>query len=76
MFFWALAIIILSIAMILSSALNLEAFYHVTIAGAILMVSLLMMYKYIITKPTDRQKILEKQLDEISEENNLLRKKT
>ncbi len=75
MLFWGISIIILTIAMIIASVTGLEAYYHFSIAGAILIISLLTMHHYIMKKPSNRQRLLEKQLEELAEENRRLRAK-
>ncbi len=72
MLFWAIAIAVLSIAMVITSVVGFEPIYQVSIAWGILLVSLYMMYRYIHVKRSDREEILEKQLDDIAEENKRL----
>ncbi|HHS50889.1 MAG TPA: hypothetical protein ENN07_07230 [candidate division Zixibacteria bacterium] len=75
MIIWGLTIIALAVAMIVVSVFNFEAHYHVCFAGGVLLIALAMMFKFVYKKPSDRQKILEKQLDEIRTENEELRAK-
>ncbi|MCD6502271.1 hypothetical protein J7L01_06680 [bacterium] len=73
MLIWALTIIILSVGLAVSSLIGLDPASQVVFAGAILLVSLTMMYKFVYAKPSDRENILKDQIDEMAKENQKLR---
>ena len=72
MLFWAIAIAVLSIAMVITSVVGFAPVYQISIACGTLLVSLYMMFRFIHVKRSDREEILENQLDEILKENKLL----
>ena len=75
MLIWVLTIIILSAGLAVSSLIGLDPASQAAFAGAILLISLTMMYKFVYAKPSDRENILKNQIDEITKENQKLRQR-